>query len=153
VAKSRKLVGMMVTIAAIAIGLVGNLALRSSSSPSSAPIGGGLGFCNRTKQGKVYVAIAYPTEENQWKTQGWLSLAEGECDTIIRGTLTNRFYYYVAESDQGPSWKGTHKFCVSDTSFVFTAADKECEGTSVRWAGFRELDTGKNVPNFMLNLE
>ena len=140
-------------VAAIAIGVLGNLAVRSSSYPSSAPIGGGLGFCNRTKQGKVFVAIAFPVEDKQWKTQGWLSLEENECGTIIQGPLTNRFYYYLAESDRGPSWKGTHKFCVSETSFVFTQADQECQGTSVRWAAFRELDTGSNVPNFMVNLE
>ncbi|MBF2026143.1 MAG: DUF1036 domain-containing protein [Oscillatoriales cyanobacterium C42_A2020_001] len=148
-----KFVAGLLGSAAVAIGLAGNLAFISPPSPSAAPIGGGLGFCNRTKQGTLYVAIAYPTEENRWKTQGWLQLGEGECNTIIRGTLTNRFYYYLAESDNGPSWKGAHKFCVSDTSFVFAEADKECQGTAVRWAGFRELDTGKNVPNFMLNLE
>lgn len=144
---------MLVGGLAIAIGLVGNLALSSSSSPSAAPIGGGLGFCNHTQQGKVFVAIAYPVESNQWKTQGWLSLNQGECDTILRGPLHNRFYYYLAESDQGPSWKGTHKFCVSDTSFVFTQADQDCQGSAVRWAAFRELDTGQDVPNFMVNLE
>lgn len=147
--------GMTVLLsgAAIAIGFVGNLAFISSPVPSAAPIGGGLGFCNRAQQGKVYVAIAYPVEENQWKTQGWLALEEGECGTLIQGTLTNRFYYYLAESDSGHAWKGTHKFCVGETRFVFAAADQECQGTAVRWAGFRELDTGKNVPSFMLNLE
>ncbi|MDX2232099.1 MAG: DUF1036 domain-containing protein [Leptolyngbyaceae cyanobacterium bins.349] len=148
-----KVVAVLLSGAAVAIGLVGNLAFISPPGPSAAPIGGGLGFCNHTQRGRVYVAIAYPIEQNQWKTQGWLTLEEGECDTIIQGTLTNQFYYYLAESDQGPSWKGTHKFCVSDTSFVFNQADQECQGTAVRWAGFRELDTGKNVPNFMLNLE
>jgi len=139
--------------AAVAIGLVGNLAFISPPDPTAAPVGGGLGFCNHTRQGKVFVAIAYPTENNHWKTQGWLSLNEGECNTLIQGKLTNQFYYYLAESDQGPSWKGTHKFCVSDTSFVFSNADQECQGNSVRWAAFRELDTGKDVPNFMVNLE
>jgi len=148
-----KVVAVLLTGSAIAIGFVGNLAFISSPVPSAAPIGGGLGFCNRAKQGKVFVAIAYPTEENQWKTQGWLSLEEGECGTLIQGTLTNRYYYYLAESDTGHAWKGTHKFCVGETRFVFASADRECQGTAVRWAGFRELDTGKNVPSFMLNLE
>lgn len=138
---------------AIAVGLVGNMTFMAPTVPSVAPIGGGLGFCNRAQQGRVYVAIAYPEASNQWKTQGWLSLAEGECGTLVQGTLTNRFYYYLAESDSGHAWKGTHKFCVGETRFVFTAADRECQGTEVRWAGFRELDTGKNVPSFMLNLE
>ncbi|EKQ68074.1 putative integral membrane protein [Leptolyngbyaceae cyanobacterium JSC-12] len=148
-----KVMTILLGSAAVAMGLAGNIAFISPPVPSAAPIGGGLGFCNRSKQGKLYVAIAYPVEDNQWKTQGWLQLNEGECDTIIQGTLTNRYYYYLAESDNGHSWKGTHKFCVSDTSFVFAVADKECQGTAVRWAGFRELDTGKNARNFMLNLE
>lgn len=148
-----KLHAVLLGSAALAIGLLGNLAFISSSGPSTAPIGGGLGFCNRSKQGRIYVAIAYPQENNQWKTQGWLQLEEGECDTILQGTLQNRFYYFLAEADNGYSWKGSHKFCVSNTQFVFINADKECQGTDVRWTGFRELDTGKNVPNFMLNLE
>lgn len=148
-----KVLAVLLGGAAVAIGLVGNLTFISPPDPAAAPIGGGLGFCNHTRQGKVFVAIAYPAENNQWKTQGWLSLEQGECNTLLQGTLKNRFYYYLAESDQGPSWKGSNKFCVSDTSFVFAEADKECQGTSVRWAAFRELDTGENVPNFMVNLE
>jgi uncharacterized membrane protein len=140
-------------IGAIAFGLVGNFIFVAPPGPSTSPIGGGLGFCNRSKQGRVFIAVAYPVEEEKWKTQGWLSLDENECGTIIQGHLDNRFYYFVAESDQGYSWKGTHKFCVSNTSFVFSNAAKECQGSDVRWAGFRELDTGRNTQNFMLNLE
>lgn len=147
----KKVLTVLFGSAAIAIGLAGNLAFISPSGTSS-PVGGGLGFCNRSQQGKVYVAIAYRADK-QWKTQGWLDLEEGECDTIAPGTLTNRYYYYLAEADNGHAWKGTHKFCVSSTSFVFNDANKDCQGAEVRWAGFRELDTGKSVSSLMLNLE
>ncbi|NJP11045.1 MAG: DUF1036 domain-containing protein [Leptolyngbyaceae cyanobacterium RU_5_1] len=145
---------VLLGIVAIAIGLVGNLAFISSPGTPTSPAGGGLGFCNRSKQGKVYVAIAYPVEQGNWQTEGWLNLEEDECGTIVQGKLANRYYYFLAEADNGYAWKGTHKFCVSSTSsFVFKHADKQCQGSDVRWTGFREVNTGKNVQSFMLNLE
>lgn len=149
----KKVLALLIGGAAVSIGLLGNVAFVAPSGQSTSPVGGGLGFCNRSNRGRVSVAVAYPIDKNTWKTEGWLSLEEKECNTILPGELTNRYYYFLAESDSGYAWKGTHKFCVSDTSFVFLQSDKTCQGANVRWAGFRELDTGKKVQNLLLNLE
>jgi len=138
---------------AISVGLLSHVALTAPSEPAMAPGGSGLGFCNRSNRGRVAIAVAYPVDEKKWKTEGWLSLDEQECSTIIHGELKNRYYYFFAESDDGYAWKGTHQFCVSDNSFTLIQADRECEGKEMRWAGFRELDTGRRVPSLMLNLE
>lgn len=147
--------GLALTIGgvAIAVGLLSHGALTASSEHTVAPGGSGLGFCNRSNRGRVAVAVAYPINEKNWKTEGWLSLDEQECSTIIQGELKNRYYYFLAESDDGYRWQGTHQFCVSDNSFTLIQSDRECQGQEMRWAGFREIDTGRRVPSLMLNLE
>lgn len=132
--------------AALMTGLLSALAF-------AAPSKSGLVFCNRGNQGKIHVAIALPTDKDSWATQGWLDLAPGQCETAVPGRLTNRFYYYFAETDQNYTWHGGERFCVSNDQFTFLNADTECRGRSSRWARFRELDTGEDAESYLLNLE
>lgn len=131
---------------ALAIAWLGNLAFTP-------PGKGSLGFCNRSNRGTVHITLAYPGEQSRWQTQGWLTLEDGQCGTVLEGDLSNRYYYYYAETNGKYAWKGIHKFCISSEKFTFTNADKQCEGANSRWEGFFELDTGKNAENFLLNLE
>jgi uncharacterized membrane protein len=101
----------------------------------------------------VHVAVAHPQEQRGWVTEGWLHLSEGQCETAIPGKLSNRFYYYFAETDKDYSWQGDQQFCVSSEKFTFIKADSECKGESTRWVKFRELDTGKDADSYTLNLE
>jgi len=135
-----------VGLGAIVLGLASNLSFARSAKA-------GLEFCNRSAQGRVYVAVAYPIAKNNWKTQGWLTLDEGKCGTLIEGKLSNRYYYYYAETDKDYTWAGTHSFCVSQQKFTFANAEKQCKGINSRWAKFRQLDTGRNAVDFRLNLE
>lgn len=135
-----------IAIAAIAAGVVTGFSFATPTKAS-------LEICNRREKGTAYVAIAYPRTQNSWNTQGWLTLEHGECRTMLEGDLTNRYYYYFARTDTPYSWKGEHRFCVSDRGFAFTDADKQCKGAYSRWENFRELDTGKDTTNFTLNLE
>ncbi len=97
--------------------------------------------------------LAYPTSKTNWTTQGWLSLDNGECSRMLEGKLENRYYYYFAVTEGGYAWKGVHRFCVSNRSFSFTNADKQCQGGNSHWENFRELDTGNNTTDYRLNLE
>ncbi len=133
----------LVTIAA---GTVGVLAVAS-------PVKANLEVCNRSDRGRVMVAIAYPVAGNRWNAEGWLDLDDGECGTLVSGDLTNRYYYYFAQTAGQYFWKGNHRFCVSNRKFLFADADKMCKGINSRWENFRELDTGKDTTGYTLNLE
>jgi len=140
-----RLYGLMGGVA-IALGLASHLV-------AAAPAKAGLKFCNKSNQGTVYIALAYPADETSWTTKGWLTLEQGKCGNFIEDKLTNRYFYYFAESDKDYSWKGTHPFCVSSKRFNFANASKQCKGELSRWEKFRELDTGKNIVDYTLNLE
>jgi len=133
-------------LTAIVVSLAGTLV---GAEPAKAS----LEFCNKSDQGKIYIAVAYPAGDKSWTTKGWLTLEEGECGSLVKGDLTNRYYYYFAENDKDYTWKGDHKFCVSSKKFSFVNADKRCQGESSRWEKFRELDTGKEAVDYTLNLE
>lgn len=139
-----KNVGRLLSLAAIATGLAGGVA---------APAHANLEVCNKSNQGKTYIAVAYPDGKGGWTTEGWLNLEEGECGNLIQGKLTNRYYYYFAETEGDSVWKGDNRFCVSSNKFTFARADKQCKGANSRWEEFRELDTGKETDNFTLDLE
>jgi uncharacterized membrane protein len=141
----RKYLGF-IGLAAIAAGIICGLSFASATKAN-------LEICNRSHQGAVQVAVAYPTDKNKWNSQGWLSLEEGECSTMLEAALTNRYYYYFAKTDKAYFWRGEHKFCIANRHFAFTNADKECDGANSRWENFRELDTGSDTANFTLNLE
>lgn len=136
--------------------VMGAIALMTglfSAFAFAAPSRTGLIFCNRGSQGKVHVAVAYPTGQDTWSTEGWLHLEEGQCESAIPGKLTNRYYYYFAETDSDYAWKGEQPFCVSSKKFTFLHAQAECKGKTSRWVKFRELDTGNDADNYTLNLE
>ena len=134
------------SLGAIAASLVGCLAIP-------VPAMANLEVCNRSDRGRVVIAVAYPVNNNRWNTEGWLDLDDGECGTLINGKLTNRYYYYYAQTESQYSWKGNHRFCVSNREFVFADANKQCRGLNSRWENFRELDTGRDTTHYTLNLE
>ncbi|MGA7935884.1 MAG: DUF1036 domain-containing protein [Kovacikia sp.] len=140
-----KLYGL-IGLTALAAGVMTNLAFANANKM-------GLKVCNRSDRGTAVIAVAYPNGKNHWKSEGWLTLKPNECSTLIDSSLTNRYYYYYATTDNNYVWGGSHPFCISSEGFVFTNADKQCQGLRSRWENFRELDTGKDTTAFTLNLE
>ncbi|UBF26749.1 DUF1036 domain-containing protein [Kovacikia minuta CCNUW1] len=140
-----KLYGL-IGLTALVAGIATNLAFANSS-------GSGLKVCNKGERGTAVIAIAYPAGKNAWRSEGWLTLKEGECGTLLNRNLTNRYYYYYATTDNNYTWGGKHPFCISSEGFAFTDADKQCNGLRSRWENFRELDTGKDTTAFTLNLQ
>ncbi len=136
----------LIGLTALVAGVASNLAFANPSAT-------GLRICNKSDRGTAVTAVAYPSGKNTWKTEGWLTLKEGECGTIIDSKLNNRYYYYYATTDNNYTWGGNHQFCISMEGFVFDQADRTCQGLRSRWENFRELDTGKDTTAFTLNLE
>lgn len=79
--------------------------------------------CNRTGQ-EINVAFGYPHPQFGWTSEGWWVIRPGGCRTIMRGDLTNRYYYLYATGSEGSIWQGRDSqeggfFCVDRNKFVF----------------------------------
>ena len=108
---------------------------------SAVPAMAGLEICNRTGY-PATIALGF-NERNRWVSKGWYNIAGGDCEVLVRGDLTERYYYYYAEHVQrGGKWAGKYTFCVSRNSFNIVG-DKNCESRGYEKQGFRQIDTGE----------
>ncbi len=99
-----------------------------------------LEFCNDTQS---HIGIAFGYEEGHaWVSEGWWNVDPGACETVLNGTLEDRFYYFHAvDYDNGGFWGGYKNFCILDK--LFTIRDLEnCGQRGYVTAGFFEVDTG-----------
>ena len=83
----------------------------------------GIEFCNEFPH-RVFVAIAYPQNDEHWLSRGWLELATGDCaafDTAIHVST----FYYRGESDpyRSASGKRVHDTWGNDRSFAIWEKD------------------------------
>lgn len=133
-------------------------ALLASATPSLADFG----VCNKSNE-TVDIALGYP-DRNQWMASGWWNLAPAKCIVLIKGKLTNQYYYIYAVGDQNGEWKGPDEqqggiFCVSEKAFTFalkefmvSETEVDCEAKGAQALKFVELDT-QNQANYVVNLE
>ncbi len=97
--------------------------------------------CNYTKS-RVGVAFGYKDGET-WTTEGWWNIPSGNCETLLRGTLSARFYYiYAVDYDRGGEWAGQAFMCTRDREFTIKG-NSDCLAHGHDRTGFFEVDTGK----------
>lgn len=104
----------------------------------AAPAAADFSVCNKS-DASAYVAIGYKSD-GQWVSEGWWSVAVGECSTLIVGDLKNKFYYLRGESDTG-FWTGDYNFCYVQDEFTIYG-DENCNDRGYKTGGFFEVDTG-----------
>ena len=98
-------------------------------------------LCNLTTS-RVGVAIGYKTKEN-WRSEGWWNIKPSECETLINGSLSSRFYYiYAQDYDRGGDWSGTSVMCTQDRQFTIDGVD-DCLARGFDRQKFQEIDTGE----------
>ena len=116
--------------------VVGALALAVASSvPASAD----LKICNATAS-RIGVAVGYPDAKG-WATEGWWNLAAQSCETLLKGTLTSRFYYvHAVDYDRGGEWAGSNVMCTAEKAFVIRG-EQDCQRRGYKRTGFFEVDT------------
>src|SRR5690242_16941951 len=78
--------------------------------------------CNQSTVDEIYVAIGLYKESKGWESEGWYTVARGECATLVE-RMADRYYYLYAENGKDV-WDGTNdggstNFCV-DPEKVFT---------------------------------
>lgn len=103
------------------------------------PASADLKLCNSTSS-RIGVAIGYQ-DRSGWATEGWWNIASQTCETLLKGTLSSRFYYvHAVDYDRGGEWAGTNQMCTADKSFTIRGV-QDCKKRGFSGTGFFEVDT------------
>ena len=109
------------------------------ASPISGPAFADLKICNTTSS-RIGVAVGYPDPKG-WTTEGWWNIASQTCETLLKGTLANRFYYvHAVDYDRGGEWAGTNVMCTAEKTFTIRG-EQDCQRRGFKRNGFFEVDT------------
>jgi uncharacterized membrane protein len=108
----------------------------------------GFQVCNETNF-KISVAIGYVSQQQTWIAEGWWPIEGGKCHEILKGDLTNRYYYFYANGRDGDKmrrWSGDTSFCIQMEKFTLDQAqygkntEEDCTKAGLRFAKFRKVD-------------
>ena len=117
------------------VALVAMLLLAGFAAPALAD----LKLCNATSS-RIGVAIGYQDTKG-WATEGWWNIASQTCETLLKGTLSSRFYYvHAVDYDRGGEWAGSNLMCTSDKTFTVRGT-QDCPKRGYKRTGFFEVDT------------
>lgn len=100
-----------------------------------------LRICNMTNS-RVGIALGY--RDNQgWLTEGWWNLGVRDCQTLVSGNLTSRYYYvHAVDYDRGGEWSGRSLMCTREKEFGIRGIEN-CLARGFDRTGFFEVDTGQ----------
>jgi uncharacterized membrane protein len=108
---------------------------------AAAPAAADFRLCNNTSS-RVGVSIGYKDNDG-WATEGWWNLSARSCETLLRGTLSARYYYiYAVDYDRGGEWSGQAYMCTRDKEFTIRGT-ADCLARGYDRTGFFEVDTGE----------
>ena len=89
----------------------------------------------------VGVALGYRGEDG-WVSEGWWHVGGGDCQVLVSGALTSRFYYLYAENaERSRRWGGGVRMCTTEAEFKIMDV-KDCIARGYARMGFGEYDTG-----------
>ena len=127
----------------------GSLLLAVAIPLSSDPARADFRLCNNTGN-RVGIAIGYKENES-WTTEGWWNISARSCETVLRGTLSARFYYvYAVDYDRGGEWSGQAFMCSREKEFTIRGTE-DCLARGFDRTGFFEVDTG-DQPSWTVQL-
>ncbi len=105
----------------------------------SVPVAADLKLCNSTSS-RIGVSIGY-RDGDGWATEGWWNIASQTCETLLKGTLSSRFYYvHAVDYDRGGEWAGANLMCTADKSYTIRGVS-DCQQRGFNRTGFFEVDT------------
>ena len=133
------------------------LALLFTTTTSQAE----LQVCNKSAE-RLSVSVGYKHSEYGWTSEGWWRVGLGDCTTIIKGDLGNRYYYIYATGHKGGTWSGPKKqdggfFCITKEKYTFHNREYQrgetinCEQRSLQTKKFSVIDTDDSK-DFTYNL-
>ena len=95
--------------------------------------------CNEAED-TIGVALGYRAKDG-WVSEGWWHVGGGECQVLVAGALTSRFYYLYAENaDRSRRWGGDVRMCTAEDEFKIVDV-KDCIARGFTRMGFGEYDT------------
>jgi uncharacterized membrane protein len=117
--------------------------------------------CNKSNE-RLSVSVGYNQSEFGWTSEGWWRVALGDCTTIIKGDLNNRYYYVYATGHKGGTWSGPKKqdggfFCITKEKYTFHNREYQrgetinCERRGLQTKKFSSVDT-EDSADFTYNL-
>lgn len=110
--------------------LISSLAITIASFSNQKPALASMEFCNRTNS-VLWTAYGRGSSIDRVATSGWWRLSPGECRIVNPLSSVHVFrddssgrelampHFYYAEAEDGRSWEGGFRFCVSDSEFNF----------------------------------
>lgn len=117
-------------VAVLALALVASLPLPALAD---------LKICNATSS-RIGVSVGYPDAKG-WTTEGWWNIAAQSCETLLKGTLTSRYYYiHAVDYDRGGEWAGSNFMCTADKVFTIRG-EQDCQRRGYKRTGFFMVDT------------
>ncbi|KQP61596.1 hypothetical protein ASG40_02695 [Methylobacterium sp. Leaf399] len=115
----------------------GAIAILVLATPARAD----LRLCNQTTS-KVGISLGYRDAQG-WVTEGWWDLTPKACETLLRGSLSARFYYvFAVDYTRGGEWSGRSLMCTKDSEFTIRGVE-DCLARGFDRNGFYEVDTGE----------
>ena len=95
--------------------------------------------CNQSLD-VLNVALGFE-ETGEFQTEGWWSIGANRCSSVVRQSLTGRYYYLYAEDVFGqPVLSGAVPACVGAKRFKISGTSG-CWVRGLREAPFAEVDT------------
>ena len=120
---------------------VAGLALAAGIALAPNPAAADLRLCNMTGS-RVGIAIGH-SDAQGWVTEGWFNVPSRECETLLEGDLSSRYYYvYAVDYDRGGEWGGRTPMCTRDRAFTIRGIEN-CLARGFDRNGFFEVDTGQ----------
>jgi uncharacterized membrane protein len=96
--------------------------------------------CNTTRV-MANLAVGHAAGDD-FATEGWWTVAPGDCATPVRGALTGRYLYvYAVGVDSRELFPGTVSMCVDRVKFKVTGV-ADCWRRGLMSVAFYEIDTG-----------
>ena len=99
--------------------------------------------CNETPE-TVGVSLGYKAGDG-WVSEGWWHVPGEDCQTLVSGALTARFYYLYAENaERSRRWGGEARMCTAEEEFRIVGV-ADCVPRGYARMGFGEYDTGEQT--------
>jgi uncharacterized membrane protein len=120
------------------------------------PARANLQVCNKY-QTTAFVAIGYSQGENLWYSQGWWEVPQGQCTTLLTGSLKPGTYFYLYAFNQEGTriWQGNDRqtwFCIKPReNFQLVSPGTACTAPGTRKELFWEIQVQESSQSIDLN--
>jgi len=104
------------------------------------PAHAALNVCNKTAKPARLAAGRF--DGMAWISEGWWTIAPGQCSEVVPGKLNARYYYLYASDGGAGSWDGSRNFCISADDKFQIRGRGNCAGRGFDTRGFFGVDTG-----------